>query len=160
MRMTPNWVTIGVGALAAVASLVGALGGQWLSSSRAIRLAESEREAKRADQERQERRTAYVRFLAAARLMGPMVRTVDRAALDSALAELRGASAEVELANPVLWDEHVAALVEVAQRWVSAALEDGPTGPATQKPEMDYRTAVNTVRERMRADLGRGDGRD
>jgi hypothetical protein len=154
MGMTSDWVTIGVGALAAVASLVGALGGQWLSSSRAMRLAESEREAKRANQDRQERRMAYVRFLTAARLIGPAVRTVDRAALDSALVQLREASTEVELANALLWDEHVAALIEVAQRWVSAALKDGPTGPATQEPEMDYRTALNAVRERMQVDLG------
>jgi hypothetical protein len=153
--MTATWVTFAVAVLTAVVGFVGVVTGQWLASNRAVQLETIKREGERADRNRQERRDAYVRFVVAARSIGPMARKSTRGVSDLVLAELREAGAELELANPGLWDEHAAPVVEAGQRWVSAAVREGPAGPAAREAEAAYGAAFSAVREQMKDDLGR-----
>ncbi|WP_410608398.1 hypothetical protein [Amycolatopsis sp. lyj-109] len=152
--MTQNWVTFLVALLTAVTGLAGAIGGQLVSARRAVKLSTLERQARIEDHDREERRTAYARFLVATRLVGQAVQTVDPAAREPALSALREAAAYVELAGPEGIEGLVTRVTDTAERWVSMARREGPTSAGTQSAHDGYEAALLETRARMRTALG------
>ncbi|WP_160695010.1 hypothetical protein [Amycolatopsis sp. SID8362] len=148
-------MTFLIASLTAVTGLAGAIGGQLVASSRAVKLARLERVGRLEDQVREERRTSYARFLVATRLVPPAAKSADPAVADPALSALREAAAYVELAGPAGFEGLLSRVLDSADRWVMLAGRQGPTSPDAQAAGAEYQGASLELRSRMLAALGR-----
>ncbi len=142
----PIWLT----AVVAVMGPLGALGGQWIASTRAYRLAERERD----ERDYKDKRDVFAKALAAARTIRPAARTrKDRAASEPVLLTLREAGAHVDLQAPELADSAMAPVVETAERLLDVAARADTPRAVIAEAEAEYDGAFERLRSQMREQL-------
>lgn len=146
----PIWLTVVV----AVMGPLGALGSQWLTSQRAFRLAERDRDNRRDERDYKDKREVFATALAAARTIRPTARTVrDKAAMEPVLLALRDAGAHVDLQAPELADDAMAEVLEAAERLLELVTRQGTPQAVIAEAEARFDRAFERLRSEMRAQL-------